>query len=109
MYSAILTGGELCLRVPFSVGAPVAGRWYTEAMALLRPISALRLLTLAVTILLVTALFLSEGSFSVGFLLGAAVGLSIGVQAMVWNKQLQWHDEADRSDTIQMNPNQPQR
>jgi len=78
-------------------------------MALLKPISALRLLTLAVTILLVAAFFLPKGSFSVAFLLGSATGLSIGVQVIVWNRQLQWHDETHRSDTIQMNLNQPQR
>jgi len=78
-------------------------------MVLLRPVSALRFLTLAVTVLLVTALFLEKGPFWLGFILGMAAGLSIAVQAMVWNKQLQWLDEPDRGDTIQMNLNQPMR
>ena len=72
-------------------------------MSLLRPTSALRLLTLAVTILLVAALFVPKGTFSVGFLLGAAIGVNICVQAMTWNRQLHWHDEAQRSDTIPRN------
>ena len=91
-----------------AAGAPVAGRWYSEAMGHLTPISALRFLTLAITVLLVVALFLPRNSFAMGFLVGVAVGLSIGVQTMVWNKQLQWHDRSDSSDTIRLNLNRSQ-
>jgi ABC-type lipoprotein release transport system permease subunit len=67
-----------------------------------KTISALRFLTLGMTILLVALLFLSKGSGLVEFLLGVATGLSIGVQTMVWNKQLQWHREPERNDTVQL-------
>lgn len=61
-------------------------------MVLLRPISALRFLSLAVTILLLTLLFLSKASGLPGFLVGVAAGLSIGLQTIVWNKQLHWNE-----------------
>jgi hypothetical protein len=69
----------------------------------LKPIFGLRLLTVAVTILLIAMLFLlPKGSPVLGFLVGAALGLSIAVQTMVWNRQLRWREEENRGGTIQM-------
>jgi hypothetical protein len=77
---------------------------------LLKPISALRLLTAAVTSLLITMLFLlPKASFALGFLVGTALGLSVAVQTMVWSRQLRWRDEENRGGTIQMNLTQQKR
>jgi inner membrane protein involved in colicin E2 resistance len=67
---------------------------------LLQPITALRVLTLTVTILLIAVLFLvlPKGSLAASFLLGAAIGLSIGVQTMVWNKKMDWQDKGSRQE-----------
>jgi hypothetical protein len=77
---------------------------------LLKPITGLRILTLSVTILLIAVLFvLPRGSAFPAFLVGAAIGLSIGAQTMIWNRQLQWHDEAGGGDNISMKLSQPRR
>ncbi|HUE05611.1 MAG TPA: hypothetical protein VMR62_39075 [Bryobacteraceae bacterium] len=78
-------------------------------MRLLRPIAGLRILTVGVTLLLAAVLFLAKGSPLVDFLIGAALGLSIGVQTMVWNTQLEWHDKDPGSGAAQVNFSHPQR
>ncbi|HKE27221.1 MAG TPA: hypothetical protein VKB88_32925 [Bryobacteraceae bacterium] len=76
----------------------------------LKPIFGLRLLTVAVTILLIAMLFLlPKSSPALGFLVGAAIGLSVGVQTIVWSRQLRWRDNESRGGTIQMNLTQQQR
>jgi hypothetical protein len=70
---------------------------------LIKPITALRVLTLMVTILLIAVLLLllPKNSFAPAFLLGAAIGLSVGVQTMVWSKQLQWRNEPGPPSSLQ--------
>jgi hypothetical protein len=76
---------------------------------LLKPILALRFFTVAVTILLAVLFLLPKGSGATGFLVGIAIGLSVGVQTMVWNRQLRWHDEDNRGETIRLNLTQQER
>jgi hypothetical protein len=76
---------------------------------LLKPIFALRLFTLAATILLIAVLFLfPKDSGAPGFLLRTAIGLSVGVQTMVWNRQLRWRNQEERLRTMQLILAQPQ-
>ncbi len=75
----------------------------------LQPISALRILTAAITVLLAAVLFLPKGSGVAGFLIGAGAGLSIGVQTIVWSRSLRWDDDTDRGEMIRIDVNQQQR
>ncbi len=72
----------------------------------MKPITALRVLTTAAAIFLVAALFLPKAN---GFLVGMALGLNISVLVLVWGKQLQWRDEGERGDRIEMKLHEPQR
>ncbi|MGI8745853.1 MAG: hypothetical protein ACR2NN_25405 [Bryobacteraceae bacterium] len=53
---------------------------------------ALRILSTALTVLLILANWKAAGPFWFTFILGAACGLSVGVSAIVWRKQLHWVD-----------------
>ena len=75
-------------------------------MALIKPITALRLLNAAIAILLIGALFLPKAN---NFLVGVALGLNVGVLVTLWNRQLQWQDGCDRGETIEMKLGEPQR
>ena len=66
-------------------------------MQLIRPVTALRLLSLLVTLLLLAIAFLPRTHFATALLLGGALGLSIGVQAMAWDKRLE-RAKAEESD-----------
>ncbi|MBZ5585291.1 MAG: hypothetical protein LAQ30_24425 [Acidobacteriia bacterium] len=78
-------------------------------MWLLKPVVALRVLTLSSTILLVSAIFLPKASFAAGFVVGLALVFGIAVQKIVWNSSLHWSEKPERGETIQMNLAQPQR
>ncbi len=78
-------------------------------MRILKPITALRFLTLLSTILFTVALFLPKDSSGVGFISGMGVGLGIGVQVMVWNRSLEWRDQDNAGETIRMDLAQRER
>ncbi len=54
---------------------------------------ALRILSTAITALLLLAAWRGQGPFWMNFVLGAACGLSIAVLVIVWQKELHWVDE----------------
>jgi len=64
--------------------------------------TALRILTTAVTVLLVCAVAIIHGSFWADFLVGMALGLSIAILCLVWSNQPAQDDRSDDGRTIQL-------
>ena len=58
-------------------------------MELMKPITAVRLLTLLVAALLAIALFVPKASSVASFLTGVALGMTIAVQVLVWQSDLE--------------------
>ncbi len=71
-------------------------------MALMSPLTGLRIFAAVITLVLVLALLLPKGATD--FLLGLGVGLSVGLQACAWNKEFACREERDSGETVQMNP-----
>ncbi len=76
---------------------------------LFSPVHGLRLLTSAITLVL-AGLLVATASLNIpawiDFFLGVATGLSIGVQVLVWNSQLQWFDSKNADPLTGLNLNQ---
>jgi hypothetical protein len=70
----------------------------------LKPIAALRLLAVLVTAALAAALFMPKGSAAASFLIGAALGLNVGVLVMLWQSDLEWHEKSEPDETIHITP-----
>jgi hypothetical protein len=70
-------------------------------MALMSPLTGLRIFAAAITLVLVLALLLPKGATD--FLLGLGIGLSVGLHACAWNKELACREKRDCGETVQMN------
>lgn len=66
-------------------------------------ITALRLLASAVAVLLAVAVVIIHGSFWGDFLVGMALGLSIGVLTLVWSKRSAEVEKRDDGKPLELN------
>ena len=64
--------------------------------------TAVRVLATAVTLLLTVAVVLMRGSFWPDFLVGTALGLSIGLLTLVWSKNAAEDEVRDRKKPIEL-------